>query len=214
MLKRLPKRQPFRLIRFFLHPFAGIFHILSKTFHGLAGCQGNGTESNGQNNQELFHDLFSLVSFLTFDFSFVALIAPHFYKEQGDSNGNRRVGNVKRWVVMLLPEKIKKVNNLTESNPVNQVAERAGKNQGEGNNREPLVLSDAFYVPENTEYGNDRHGYEKRDADRVVRQDAKGRALVADISKMEKAPDDGNRFMQPEMSIDVQLGRLVDRDND
>jgi len=57
--------------------------------------------------------------------------------------------------MMALPEYVKEVDDFTESDTVDQVAEGSGKNQRQGKKCQLLVFSEVLDVPEDAEHGND-----------------------------------------------------------
>ena len=57
--------------------------------------------------------------------------------------------------MVALPEDVKEVNDFSESDTVDQVAESSGKNQRQGKKCQLMVLSEVLDIPEDAEHGND-----------------------------------------------------------
>src|SRR5665811_630524 len=64
--------------------------------------------------------------------------------EHGDNydkraDGNRRIGDIERRPVVASQINIQKINNLSKTNPVDQIAGGAGENKREGNDKRVIV---------------------------------------------------------------------------
>ena len=111
--------------------------------------------------------------------------------------------------------KIKKINNRTEPNPIQQIADGATANQCEANCIPMALFLDPFMDKKNCRQGNNGNTNKKNLAQpaRMPCQNAKCRPCIGQIGKVEKSGDNSQGFIQNKMMYHPCLGQLIKHNN-
>ncbi len=80
--------------------------------------------------------------------------------------------------------------------------------------QQALFEVNAAQIPEDAEGGDQRYADEKGHAQCAVGEDAEGRPLVAHVGEVEEARDHRERLPLKEVAVDVELGSLVEDQDD
>ena len=98
---------------------------------------------------------------------------------------------------------INEIDDFAETNTVEQVTDRAGKDQRQSQNMQTLMLADPAQVPEDADGGQAGDADKKRHPKRMIGKNAEGGSLIPHVGDIEKVFDDRQRLVQGKMAIDV-----------
>src|ERR1039457_3144203 len=92
------------------------------------------------------------------------LIPQHIKRQQGHADTDAGISHVEGRPVMRFPKHIEKIDHLAQPYPVNQVADGAGENHGQGDLGQLLVVTQLSKSYQYDQRGNNRHCDEKGQA--------------------------------------------------
>jgi len=129
--------------------------------------------------------------------------------------GNGRISNIKGRPVPLAYIKIKKINNLSQTDSIYQVPDCTPKNQGEADPEKKMFFRCLVIKIKNKYHGRTRDNKEKKDPDRfaLICHETKGTTWIVNMGKIEKAIDNRNAAVKGKTVYDNCLCYLIDYDN-
>lgn len=140
----------------------------------------------------------------------------HEVDDQKDhADRDRGIRDVECRPVVAVDIDIQKVDHLPETQPVDEIADRAAENRRHAQPPHPLPLRHAVENRPEQHQGENRREPEEHHPERVATpgQQPERRARIADVGKTEEVGNDRNGFVQPHRLHDVLLRQLIDHDH-
>jgi len=135
-------------------------------------------------------------------------------QEQGDAHGDGGIGDVEGGPVPVAVVDIQEVDDVAVEDAVDQVAQRAAQHQRPSHGL-PMLAGVELAQPDGDEGAGDHRQDDEEPALPAPgsREEAEGRALVAQIGELEEGRQ-FNRLMQLHRGVDHPLGDLIDDDDE